>query len=305
MAIQIVFSLPQPTSLQRIVVDKLRVCYDAIRFFQKGLFFPEEVEVWFNAPSEALGGTLARVTPSKNPLEATDILYQYLMSLPYDDLRKTIIIFRGIWEFDDIRLGGYFSVHNKYEWRKVYGDLEISAYAKGEVQDLVDAFWETQNIEGLVPKFIQALQHTVKDLSINLRQVTFCRGIWSKEDPASIMAVYLVGERRGLLRLFYNALRHQKDPTVLPRARPLNTNFLVQTLADTKIVEERIAKRLEKDLVMEIQKKSALYIAKRSDSFGKLFIDIADAILKPALAELPNEDHVKEQIEHGLKGYFE
>lgn len=76
-------------------------------------------------------------------------------------------------------------------------------------------------------------------------------------------------------------------------------------LAKARIVETRISERLEKAMVVEVPRKRALYIAKDRSSFKKLYEEISEAILKPALKNLLEESIVREQIERGLDEYHE
>lgn len=305
MAILINFARKQTASFEELTLDRLRACYEAIRFFKNNFFFPQTAELWYDAPSEALGGTFQREIPAQNPYEAYQILQNNLKNLLFQDLRRTIVIFRGVWKIENVELAGYFSIQNAVEWRKVYGDIEISAYAKGDIEDIVDALWLTNDIEGIVDNFIGDLNRSISSLRIGLSQVVFYRGIWNKDDPAGIMAILLVGERRGLLRIFYDALRKQKSWDLEPMARPLDTNFLLDTLEQTKVVEDRINERLERDVVLELPAGSKLYIAKEHDSFGKLYDDVSKAVIKPALAKLPKDESVRQRIEEGLKDYTE
>lgn len=304
MGIQIIFS-KRPATYYTTTIDKLKACFELVRFFHKGLFFPQYAEVWFSAPSEALGGSLAKRTSAANPYEATNLLYEYLKELRFEDISKTIILFKGVWEFNETKLAGYFSVQNDAKWREVYGDIEISAYAKKEFGDLVDALWHSQPVTILIRRFIRTLKTAIAKSSLSLSEVTFSRGVPTREDPTNLMAIYALGERRGLLSLFYTALRQSKDRNVIFKAKPLNTRFLMNALAKEKIVEERITKRLQKAIVEEIRGRSAIYIAKDRNSFEMLFKEISETILKPALHELPKEEYVKEMIHKGLKEYRE
>jgi len=305
MGIQIIFRPTRVAIFNELVIDKLKACVEAIKFFHRGLFFLKEVEVWFNAPSEALGGSLAKVAKSENPIEAANTLYEYFKELPYADIRKTIVIFRGNWEIDSLKIAGYFSIQNDSEWQSVYGDIEISAYAKGQIEDVVDILWSTSDAQGLLRNFVESIERGIKGFCIALSQITFSYGIPTSEDPSNLMAIYLIGERRALLRVFYRALRDSEDPIVVAKARPLDTRFLMDILAKARIVETRISERLEKAMVVEVPRKSALYIAKDRSSFKKLYEEISEAILKPALKNLPEESIVRERIERGLDEYHE
>jgi len=304
MGIQVVFSR-HPAGYHTVILDKLRAGFELAKFFYKGLFFPENVEVWFSAPSEASGGTIAERFPAENLYVATQRLYDYLGQLSFEDSIRSIIMLKGIWEFNGERLAGYFSIQNDANWREAYGDIEISAYAKGEFEDLVDALWATQPIPSLIRRLLGLLKTATKKSSLSLSQVTFSRGIPTKEDPTNLMAIYFAGERRSLLGTFYMALRQSRDRSVIFKAKPLNTLFFINTLVKDEIAEERITKRLDRAIVTEIRGRSALYIAKDRNSFATLYKEISDAILKPALEKLPKEETVRERIHEGLEEYRE
>lgn len=304
MGIQIVFRR-HPASYSTRTRDKLKACFELVKFFHKGLFFPQDAEVWFSAPSKALGGSFGKRFSAENPYEATQHLHEYLGQLPFGDLSRAIVLYKGIWHFDDTRLAGYFSVQNDANWREVYGDIEISAYAKGEFEDVVDALWQTQPFEGVIKMFLRILKRSIAKSSLGLSQVTFSRGIPSKEDPSNLMATYAVGERRSLLGIFYTALRQSRDREVIFKAKPLDTLFFLNALVKEDIVNQRITRRLEKAVVREITGRSALYIAKDKDSFATLFKEISEAVLKPALEKLPMEESVREWIRKGLEKYSE
>lgn len=304
MGIQIRFFPTRPATIHERILDKLKACFETIRFFQ-GLFFPQDAEVWFTAPSEALGGNLAKKLSARNLYEASNVLYEYLKNLSFEDVTKTIVMFKGKWEFSKTKLWGYFSIQNHEKWREVYGDIEVSAYAKKEFEDLVDALWFTHDMSNLIPKFLRSLKRGIKRSSIGLSQVTFSRGVPTREDPTNLMALYLVGERRRLLGIFYEALKESRDRRIITKAKPLSTPYLLNTLVKEDVVEERFNKRLHKAMVFEIKQKSALYIAKERDSFATLYREISDAILKPALDKLPKENAVKEMIQRGLQEYRE
>ena len=58
-------------------------------------------------------------------------------------------------------------------------------------------------------------------------------------------------------------------------------------------------------MVSELPTGSKLYIAKQRDSFAKLYEDISNAVIKPALAKLPKDELVRQRIEEGLRDYTE
>lgn len=210
-----------------------------------------------------------------------------------------------MWNIKDVELAGYFSLHISRDWRKVYGDLEISAYPQGDIEDIVDAFWLMEDVTGIVGDFVKTFNRGISTLRIALSQMAFCEGIWNKDDPEAIKAIYITTERRGLLRLFYEARRKEEAWDMETFAKPLDTNFLLDTLEETDLVQERINKELEQDAALEIPVGSKLYIGKEPDSFKKLYRDVTESIIKPALSKLPKDTSVKTQIVEGLRDYPE
>jgi len=301
MGIQIILKQLKPANTSEITNDKLKICFGAIRFFKEALFNTEHVEIWTDSTSEALGGELIKEFPETNPYSAIDLVSRHLATLPPDQLIETIIVFRGTWAFEKYQMPGYFSVNNSREWRQVYGDIEISAYATGVYEDLVDAFWAEQDAASIVPKFIDSIDKSAQPTCLGLSQVTFSRGIPTEEDPSNLMSILLIGERRGLLGIFYRARRRSNDPEIVEKAEPLDTRFLLSTLVSEKLVTERIDRKLKEALVIEQKTKSALYIAKERNSFEKLYNEISEVVLRPALRKLPKSEYVREEILKGLE----
>lgn len=303
MGIQIIFYSTRIATVAERIIDRVRACYDAVDFFNRNLFHPEEIQVWFDASSEALGGRLVKQIPLENLHADSETLYQYLLALPFSDLNKSIIIYSGKWVASEIELGGYFSVQNQEEWRKTYGDLTISAYARKEFEDLVDFLWALENARQTILEFVKTLARPKHSLSVRTAQISFSHGIYSDEDPTNLMALYLSGERRSLLRIFYKALLASNDAIITMKSKPLETRFLIETLINNSIVTKRIDSRLERDLVDEIRAGSALYFGKERDSFQKLFQEISEAILKPAFNKLPEAKIVEQMIDEGIREF--
>jgi hypothetical protein len=305
MAISIILGPLQAASALEIIEDRLEACREALRFFNNGLFFVKEVEIWVGAPSEALGGTKKGAFASNNFLETTEYAYKIIMELDFSDALNSLIIFRGVWEIEETKLAGYFSVQNEKERRKAYGDLEISAYPQGSIRDLVDALWKLNYVDNLVKDFLKEFQMNIASLKIRLSRAVFSHGLYSKSDPSGIMAIYLTGNRRNLLGLFYDALKKNEDPEISKKASPIDTNFFLDTLSENELVNERISKRLDEAFVTEIPVHSVLYIAKDPQSFGNLFGEITKAVMKPAFSKLLPEVEVKKRITEGLEEFKE
>jgi len=212
-------------------------------------------------------------------------------------------MFNGVWDFDDIELGGYFSVHNERVWREVYHDIEIDAYGKGDFGDLVDALWKTQDMVNLVPRFVNALVRSPPAKRMAIYEMFFSQGVPTDEDVENLLATHFRGTRARLISFFYRVLRNSKDVWVTSRATPIDNRFFIRTLYDEEIVQKRLTESLKETLLDEIPGKSVTYVAKKKDSFARLYESFVASVLKPALKELPPEETVKRAIEKGLKEF--
>jgi len=283
------------------VRDKLQFCISALKFFQGGLFSLQDGEIWLYAPSEALGGTLHSPVKATDPYSAGQTIEDALSALPYDELSQAIVMFNGVWDFGEIKTGGYFSVNYSPDWRQAYHDIEIGAYAKKDFADLVDFLWITQPMESLSQKFIATMRETGVNRTLGLSTVFFSRGVPTDEDPTNLLGVHLDGDRKALLRIFYRALSQTEDPEVASRIPALNSSFFITTIAAEEIVNERLDKEMEEVMIIERKGDSTTFIAKNADSFAKLYDEVSKTILKPGLADLPTAKSVKNWIESGLK----
>ncbi|HJW97907.1 MAG TPA: hypothetical protein VJ529_02175 [Candidatus Bathyarchaeia archaeon] len=303
MAILIISSQSQAATFSELVEDRLKACHVAMNFFKDGLFFLREVQIWLDAPSTALGGIEIGSFSAQDVGEAVNFAQNRVRALPVQDVARTIVVFRGLWSIAEVSLAGYFSVQNDRNRLNVYGDIEISAYPQGEIRDIVDALWRLDNVNALVNQFVTSFQMGIKNLHFRLSRAVFCHGLWSRNDPSNIMAIYLTGSRRNLLGLFYDALKRQECPGIIEKTGPLDTKFFLNTLSEESLVDSRIDSRLEESLVTEIPVQSLLYIAREPDSFGKLFQELTVTVLKPALSKLPESSEVKKKISEGLSEY--
>lgn len=302
MGIQMILSPTGISTATEKIVDKIRICYEAVKFFEGSLFTPKSIEVWSDASSEALGGRPIRVINISNLYSDTNTIYDYLSNLPFTELNRTIIVYFGTWHFDDNELGGYFSVQNQEDWKKTYGDLIIATYAK-QFEDIVDGLWSLENTREIILKFVKSVAAQNIRGHLKPAQISFSRGLYHEEKPTNLMALYLSGERRTLLKIFYKALLATNDESILLKAKPLETRFFLDTLITNSIVTGRIDKRLEKELVDEIHTGSALYFGKNQDSFEKLFIELSNSVLRPAFSKLPKAEIVEHLIEDGINEY--
>ncbi|MCW3985071.1 MAG: hypothetical protein NWE91_01485 [Candidatus Bathyarchaeota archaeon] len=281
---------------------RLDYCIEAIRFFEDGLFTLENAEIWFDAPSESQGGHIHKHIDSTNFYTTGQAVDKLLSELSFENIIRTIILFNGTWDFNGVELGGYFSIHNNSDWRKVYRDIEIDAYGKGDFVDLVDVLWKAHDMTTLVPKFARALEKSSPAKRKRIYEILFSQGVPTDDDVSNIRATLFRG-RAHLIRFFYRVLRNSKDIWVNSRATPIDNRFFIKTLYDETLVQKRLTNSIKEALLVEKEGSSVTYVGKEADSFARLYKSFVDSVLKPALKEMPPEELVKQAIERGLREY--
>jgi hypothetical protein len=305
MGIYITLKRPEANTFRNFVLSRIHYATEIIRFFHDGrVFIPEEISVWHERPSEALGGHRVRSDVkisdffrdlAKLKQEFSDSKYY-----PFEQLISTIIKIAGYWDIEGTQLAGFFAINNNPSWREVYRDIEIDAYGKGEIEDLVDAIWKCENAQGIVKAFVQALNASAKGQSITPHEVFFSIGVPSKSEVKNIRGI-LCPSRRYMLDFFYSTLSEQGEMDVRDKLGPLNKRFFVGAVAENKVATQKFEDALGKALIEENFGNSVTYFAKEPDSFARLYEKIYETVFKPAFKNLPRANDVRQRIANGLE----
>lgn len=122
--------------------SKISLAYEILNFYD-AYFDPSRIEIWSEAPNEALGGQRRTQIECREKSRVKDVLMQALdiVRKDRDLLESMILMMRGVWTISGLKVPGYICVNNEESSVKTYGDIEVGAYSRGEVTDIIDLFW--------------------------------------------------------------------------------------------------------------------------------------------------------------------
>jgi hypothetical protein len=110
-----------------------------------GLYFEaKRVEEWVDATDESLGSRLLNRYSVETPQSVAPILNKIAHSHEAHVGELPIIVtLKGIWKIDE-PIGGYLNMSNQDDWRDTYGDIEVGAFASGDITDIVELIWKAE-----------------------------------------------------------------------------------------------------------------------------------------------------------------
>jgi hypothetical protein len=298
----------QTFPLRDIPMVRLEYASELIRFFYDGkIFFPNNIEIWRGPPSESLGGRLTEKFPKEketiaDPFRLLAQLRKFLSNreLVLDQLLSSVIVINGIWDFDGIRFAGFLSINNNDSWRRVYRDIEMDAYGRGEIEDLVDVLWKLDYIKSMINQLVKRIDLIKSKQPIKPHEIFFTTGVPVYGEPENLMAVHFLGNR-DLIKFYYSTLSKQGDRVIKDKMRPLKGSFVVGAIADHRVAQRKLQEGLKEHYIEEIHGNSVTYIAKEPNSFTNLYKQLYDTVFKPAMKELPKAKDVKLKIAKGLE----
>jgi hypothetical protein len=291
--------------LRETVLDRVHYAEAAIRFFYNGrIFNPTGITIWKGRPSETLGGekvgTEIKITDFPKDLAN---LKQQINQFQLEQLLTTVIQIEGDWDINGHQLAGFFSINNNSSWRDIYRDIEIDAYGRGEIEDLVDAIWKTNNGDsfGTVKRLISSLDNAEINQKTVPSEVFFTIGVPSIGYMKNLRAIHCQG-RRSLIRFMYSTMNEEGEEEVKEKLGPMNKGFFVGAIVDEPIAIERFQKALQETLMIEDFGGSVTYFASDPESFTKLYEKFYETVFRPAFKKLPRAKDVKKNITEGLTG---
>ena len=302
MGIYIRLESPVRISFLRWALLRLGYCYRTINYFQQlGMFLPQRIRIWKKAPTETLGGTLYKNVRISNLYSDIRELYSLIEEKFYqDELFSSIIVFEGIWNFDEVKLAGFFSVNNDVAWRDAYHDVEIDAYGKGEFEDLVDYLWKQGLIETIAPSFIDEVKREGRGKLAKPREIYFSIGAPEYGEVTNLILLHLK-DWHNFIGFLYSKLRRDKARWIKNKVVPIDRHFFLSSIREQKIVQTTLKKILRESLVTEKVGRSVTYMAKDQESFLKVYQKFKEEVFKSAAEELPEADTLKKKIRKGLE----
>ncbi len=282
---------------------RLHYCYTAIKYFQQPSFFlPQNVQIWRKAPSETLGGTKVDEMPLSD-VSYTFALLRKRFSKSYfsEELFSSIVVFNGVWNVDNTKLAGFISCNNNSVWKQAYHDIEIDAYGRGNIEDLMDVFLTNDEFVNIVQSFIGDISHAEVGQPMNPAIVYFSIGAPEFGEVEDLIAIHL-RDWREMVKFLYAKLRRSKAPWIKEKVVPIDRGFYVSSLTEQEITESIFKQVREEAEIVEKIGNSITYIGKGKDSFKDFYGRFEERIFKPASQELPKGDALKKIMKKGLEG---
>lgn len=282
---------------------RLHYCYTAIKYFQQpSLFLPQNVQIWRKAPSETLGGTKVDEMPlSDVPYTFALLRKRFSNSYFSEELFSSIVVFNGVWNFDNTKLAGFISCNNNSLWKQAYHDIEIDAYGRGDVEDLMDVLLTNDTFVNVVQSFIRDISNAEVGQSMSPAVVYFSIGAPEFGEVEGLIAIHL-RDWREMVRFLYVKLRRSEAPWIKEKVMPIDRSFYVGSLTEQEITESIFKQVREETEIVEKIGNSITYIGKGKDSFKDFYERFEERIFKPASQELPKGDALKKIMKKGLEG---
>jgi hypothetical protein len=284
-------------------LGRLFYCTEAIRHFQRDKFFvPRSVSIWLNAPSEALNGKLIyRKDMTDLDNIAQQLQRRFKDSFYRDGLPASIILFEGTWQLYGLEIAGFFSCNNYRAWNRIYFDVEIDAYSKGEYGDLMDVFLAHGEVPELAKNFVAYYKMSSQNQIIMPRFIYFSRGVPEYGEVEDLIALYL-RDRHDMVTFLYNKLRRIEESWVKDQVEPIDRHFYVSSLVSIESIEKIFSEVVKKTNLIESEGDSITYIAEDTNTFETFFEHFKNEIFRPASKDLPNAAFLKEKMRNGLEG---
>jgi hypothetical protein len=282
---------------------RLHYCTEAIKHFQRNRFFvPSSVSIWLNAPSETLKGKRIDEKPATNIDAVVPALQSRLKNSFYSEgLLSSIIVFEGMWQLYDLEMAGFFSCNNYRIWNRIYFDVEIDAYSKGEYGDLMDVFLAHKEVPQLARDFITLCKMSEQNQVVTPRFIYFSRGVPEYGEVDDLIALHL-RDRHDMVTYLYNKLRRIEESWVKNQVEPIDRTFYVKSLVSIESLEKIFSEIVKKSNLVETEGNSVTYIAEDTETFKKFFEQFKVEIFRPASKELPQADLLKQKMRDGLEG---
>lgn len=301
MGIYVSLKTLERTSPLSLALARIDYCYESMRFFSRNkIFLPETAKIWLHAPTETLGGQLQHSIEIRDIYQSFEELRSWVKERFYQkELFYSMIVFEGVWDYEEFKLAGFFSVNNDFIWRKAYHDVEIDAYGRGQTEDLVDIFWKKHEIQTVSNAFFNELKNAAKGRKIKPKEIYFSIGSPEYGEVVNLIALHLEDWRDFLLFL-YSKLRKDKAPWVKNRVSPMDKSFFLGALREQKITAT-LFKRIQEAFLVETVGKSVTYVAKERESFNDFYQKFKEEVFKTASQELPEASTLKKIIKRGLE----
>jgi len=308
MTIMIKVKVSYREGVEQVFNNKLTLLVSLLSMLEsEGVFHPSSLDIWQDAPMEALGGKPISVQQDVSKITPLGIRNMIRGLVRGQPLFRIIITIEGVLYSREREFPAYVTLYNESRLRRIYGDIEFDIYGDSpELDSLADLYFQDELLQRKLvsicrhigtssPKPDKVLLVMSPDAWIDVREriVTFqvkpqefitdlikcIRWIATKSEESKVV------EYRKLYSLIrpYREDRFAKYLWSIPEFRNLFKSM---------------AK--EAEMYCELTH-SILLAAKRPQSSARLFESFIDNIIDPLRQRITNEERLIKELEKVVK----
>jgi hypothetical protein len=297
MTISIRLKKNQPLRLESWTLIKIKLAHEILNFYNI-YFDPLRIELWSEAPIEALGGQLLREFTPKDKSLVKDMLKDMLLDYIRKDLsllESMIVMIRGVWKVNGLKVPGYVCVNNEVLSVRTYGDIEIGAYTYKEITDITDLFWtnpsETKN---LVNEFISRFSK-IRDETYSIAYIVFGSGAPLVQPITEWSASYHMQPTDFLYKVL-SGMGKEPQLGVYSHLRLIYKKGIAQELYKIENFKKHFLKIAEKNNVKADVHSSLALVGKYQDSYRKMIIELMNFLGPVLKGSLPEDQAITKRL---------
>jgi hypothetical protein len=286
---------PYTTPAER-VIDKCKLLREIHEWL--GLHFEaRSIEEWRTATDESLGGKRL----SQYPIEA-----QASVAAVLDEIAKkykgyvglelpVIITIKGAWRTDRSPIAGYLTMSNDFDWRKTYGDIEIGAFATGEVTDLVEILWRSElRRDLLVSDFIN--KFSAYDTEAHeIESIIFALGVPTVVSVSEWVASYFKNPPSYFIHILTSM--EKDNPTIKTYVRLINRLALATDLYRIEHFKDYLKQTSKKTNVVMDFRLSLQLVGKELQSYKHLYEELSSSLALVLKNSLPPDEEIDGKLQ--------
>jgi len=280
----LIFKISLPPLLEREQFERKLKFTEFFQNFIDRFFQPLKVQLWLNAPLEALGGVLT--------IEGRSLDEIFSAVHEIEDYDKSVVRIEGIFKLEEgLKVPAHLTLFNN-ELKKIYGDVEFDVYHLGDIEDISDIILESAD-------FRTTLEHFFKEaISFKEAKIEKCVAGFTLDtliDMRERVVLYSSAPPsffEDLLRVLKLTAREEELGILLSHITPYKESVLARRVWSLREFQSFLSKKMKKAEIEMNVETSILLMAKNKDSFRSLYDDLFEGILLPAFRELPSDEEI-------------
>jgi len=275
---------------------KISLAYKILNFYN-AYFDPSRIEIWSEAPNEALGGQRRKQIECREKSRVKDVLMQALdiVRKDRDLLESMILVIRGVWTINRLKAPGYICVNNEESSVKTYGDIEVGAYSHGEITDIIDLFWmDSTKTRYLVNDFLSQFSK-LEDESRLINYIVFGIGAPLVQPVTEWSASYHKRPTDFLYKVL-STMKKEPQIDVYSYLRLIYTRGIAAELYKIENFKKTLEKIADKNSVELDARSSLKLVGKNQDSYKNMIIELMSFLGPVFKRSLPEDQTITRRM---------